>query len=132
MSKFTSSIPVQTQCTDKQGNLILSWRKWFKDIGDDWISANNCVIAQPNTSTVGFNYLVSNGITFFTFSGAVEVENHIRLPFTVLVDSMYTQNIEGDAVPLTLCKLATGATELVVPVGNIMISGWYFNKLSGR
>lgn len=83
MSKFNSPIPVQTKIVDNL-DLNTPWKKWFKDIGDDWVSANQ-VKGRDN-----FKYVV-NGITcVWTFTGTSET---IILPFTVGVDSVFNGQI---------------------------------------
>lgn len=92
MSKFSSPIPVATKIVDNLETTI-PWKKWFKDIGDDWVSSNKTITLQKKEIVNGkivltptsFNYVVNGSICFFSFNGTSET---IELPFSVGVDSV--------------------------------------------
>lgn len=92
MSKFSSPIPVATKIVDNL-ELSIPWKKWFKDIGDDWVSANKTITLQKREMVEGkiistptsFNYVVNGSICFFSFNGTSET---IDLPFSIGVDSV--------------------------------------------
>lgn len=81
MSKFSSPIPVATKIVDNLETTI-PWKKWFKDIGDDWVSSNK-VLTIKDTN---FNYVISGAICFFHFTGTSSQQ--INLPYFVGVDSV--------------------------------------------
>ena len=103
MSKKASPIPIQT--IPLTGNSFsIPWTKWFKDIGDDWVSDNR-VLTISN-----FNYCVQGCICFFSYNS--NITNTIKLPYSVGVDSV----INGVVV-----EKGTKEIELSSP-----ISGFYF------
>lgn len=130
MSGFASSIPVNTPITDSS-RPTMTWERWFRDLGNDWVSSNNVIripdVPPPGIPTYYMNYVVSQGLTHFSFSGIELSPVTITLPFQVLEDSVYQQSVNG---VLTLEVLAKDAKSLVIPAGTVKLSGFYFNKFN--